>query len=80
MIHTVYAINSGRHTDFFVWAFRHSTSKVTRELALTSLYSYGSDGRRTFELLRDECIRTNTDRTLMDQIDSLSVLNQLRGL
>lgn len=80
VIHTVYAINSGRHTDFFVWAFRHSTSKVTRELALTSLYSYGSDGRRTFELLRDECIRTNTDRTLMDQIDSLSVLNQLRGL
>lgn len=80
VLRTVYAVNSGRHTDFFVWAFRHSTSKLTREVALTSLYTYGSDGRRTFELLRDECIKANTDRTLMDQIDSLSVLNQLRGL
>lgn len=80
VLRTVYAVNSGRHTDFFVWAFRHSTSKVTREVALTSLYTYGTDGRRTFELLRDECIKANTDRTLMDQIDSLSVLNQLRSL
>lgn len=80
VLQTVAAINSGRHTDFFVWAFHHSTSKLTREVALTSLYTYGTDGRRTFELLRDECIHNNTDRTLMDQIDSLSVLNQLRGL
>ena len=80
VIKTVYAINSGKHTNFFVEAFRKSTSKRTREVALSSLYTYGSDGRRTFELLRDECIRNNTDRTLMDQIDSLSVLNQLRGL
>ena len=80
VLRTVYAVNSGKHTEFFVWAFRHSTSKLTREVALTSLYTYGSDGRRTFELLRDECIKSNTDRTLMDQIDSLSVLNQLRGL
>jgi hypothetical protein len=80
VIKTVYAINSGKHTEFFVEAFRKSTSKLTREVALTSLYTYGRDGRRTFELLREKYIKSNTDRTLMDQIDSLNVLNQMRSL
>ena len=80
VLRAVYAINSGKHTDFFVRAYRTSTSKLTREVALTCLYTYGNDGRRTFELLRDEYIRSNTDRTLMDQIDSLGVLNQMRML
>lgn len=80
VLKAVYAINSGKHTDFFVRAYRTSTSKLTREVALTCLYTYGNDGRRTFELLRDEYIRSNTDRTLMDQIDSLGVLNQMRML
>ena len=62
------------------YAFRKSTSKVTREVALTSLYTYGKDGRRTFELLREKYIKANTDRTLMDQIDSLAVLQQMRSL
>ena len=80
VLRTVYAINSGKHTEFFVDAFRKSTSKVTREVALTSLYTYGKDGRRTFELLREKYIKANTDRTLMDQIDSLAVLQQMRSL
>lgn len=80
VLRTVYAINSGKHTQFFVEAFRKSTSKLTREVALTSLYTYGRDGRRTFELLRETYIKSNTDRTLMDQIDSLNVLNQMRRL
>ena len=80
VLRAVYAINSGKHTEFFANAYRTSTSKLTREVALTCLYTYGRDGRRTFELLRDEYIKTNTDRTLMDQIDSMGVLNQMRML
>ncbi len=80
VLKAIYAINSGKHTDFFVQAYRTSTSKYTREVALTCLYTYGHDGRRTFELLRDTYIKSNTDRTLMDQIDSLGVLNQMRTL
>ena len=80
VLKTIYAINSGKHTKFFVDAFRKSTTEATREIALTSLYTYGRDGRRTFELLREECMKSNTDRTLMDQIDSFGVLNQMRTL
>lgn len=80
VLRAVYAINSGKHTEFFANAYRTSTSKLTREVALTCLYTYGRDGRRTFELLRDEYIKTNNDRTLMDQIDSMGVINQMRML
>lgn len=74
----VRALNSGKHTSFFVDAYTKATSEQTREIALTCLYTYGKDGRRTFELLRNEFIKSNDDRTLMDQIDSAALLNQMR--
>lgn len=78
VLKAVYAVNSGAYTDFFVQAFRNSTSKQTREIALTCLYTYGNDGRRAFELLRWEVINSEPDRKLMDQIDALAILNQMR--
>lgn len=76
----VRSINSGRHTQFLVRAFRTSSSKITRELALTSLYSYGTDGRRTFEMMRNDLSETEQDRNLMAQIDAVGILNQMRSL
>lgn len=80
VLNVVAAINSGNHTDFFVHAYRTSLSKKTREVALTCLYSYGTDGRRTFEMLRGEVMESATDRALLDQIDSMDILNQMRTL
>ncbi len=78
VLRAVYAVNSGQHTEFFVKAFRTSALKTTREVALSCLYSYGTDGRRRFELLRSELLQDENDRVLMDQIDAVSILNQLR--
>ncbi len=78
VLRAVYAVNSGQHTEFFVKAFRTSALKTTREVALSCLYSYGTDGRRRFELLRSELLQDESDRVLMDQIDAVSILNQLR--
>ncbi len=78
VLKAVYAINSGQYTDFFVRAYRTSALKQTREVALNCLYSYGRDGRRTFELLRGEVLENESDRMLMDQIDAMGILNQLR--
>lgn len=78
VLKAVYAINSGNYTDFFVRAYRTSSLKQTREVALNCLYTYGKDGRRTFELLRGEVLENEGDRVLMDQIDAMGILNQLR--
>ncbi len=80
VLKVIHSINSGLHTDFFVRAYRTSTLKQTREVALACLYNYGHDGRRTFEMMRDEVINNPADRMLMDQIDSIGVLNQMRML
>ncbi len=80
VLRAVAAINSGRYTDFFVHAYRTSPSKQTREVALTCLYTYGNDGRRTFEMLRSEVMESVTDRKLLDQIDAVEILNQMRTL
>ncbi len=80
VLKVIHSINSGLHTDFFVRAYRTSTLKQTREVALACLYNYGHDGRRTFEMVRDEVINNPADRMLMDQIDSIGVLNQMRML
>ena len=78
VLRAVFAVNSGQYTEFFVQAFRTSALKTTREVALSCLYSYGIDGRRRFELLRSELLENENDRVLMDQIDAMSILNQLR--
>lgn len=80
VLKAVASVNSGQYTDFFVKAYRTSPSKQTREVALTCLYTYGNDGRRAFEMLRGEVLESDTDRVLMDQIDAIGILNQMRRL
>lgn len=80
ILRVVCAINSGRHTQFLVRAFRTATSKTTREIALTSLYAYGEEGRSTFEMLRHDLNENEKDRKLMAQIDAVGILNQMRTL
>lgn len=73
------SIKSGRHTQFFVDAFHNSSSKLVRECALTCLYSYGAEGRRRFELMRNELVGDPLGLTLLDQIDSMAILAQMRN-
>ena len=72
----VYAIRSGKQMEFFNNVFHTSASKDTRELALTYLYDYNDESRRLFEHLRFE--NDSDNRLLIDQIDSLNLLNQIR--
>lgn len=74
----VSAIRSGRHTQFFVDAFFNTSSKQIRECALTCLYDYGTEGRRRFEMMRAEIANDPLGIKLLDQIDSMAVLNQMR--
>lgn len=74
----IQAINSGQHTEFFVEAFYGTSSKMIRECALTCLYNYGTEGRRRFEMMRTEVADDPLTLTLLDQIDSMAVLNQMR--
>lgn len=74
----VSAINSGRHTEFFVDAFYATSSKKVRECALSCLYNYGAAGRRRFEMMRAETADDPLTIMLLDQIDSMALLNQMR--
>lgn len=73
------SIGSGRHTQFFVDAFWSTSSKQVRECALTCLYEYGAEGRRQFEMMRKELADDAMSINLLDQIDSMSILKQLRN-
>ena len=77
ILRAVYAIRSGRQVDFFSEVYHTTASKETREIALTCLYDYSEDSRRLFEHLRFE--NNEQDRTLIDQIDSFNLLNQIRS-
>lgn len=74
----IHAINSGRYTQFFVDAFRNTSSKETKECALTCLYSYGTDGRRIFEMMHVELSADPQSTNLLNQIDSMALLQQMR--
>lgn len=80
VLRAVAAINSGKHVDFFVNAYRTSSSKETREVALACLYSYGVAGRYAFEELRGEVLESKSGRVLLDQIDAMAIINQMRML
>lgn len=80
VLKAVFAVNSGNNVDFFVRAYRMSSSKLTKEIALSCLYSYSNGGRRAFELLRGEVLDNEQERVLMDQIDAVGILNQMRML
>lgn len=73
------AINSGCHTQFFIDAFHKTSSKMIRECALTCLYNYGAEGRRRFEMMRTEIAGDPMGLKLLDQIDSMAVLSQMRS-
>lgn len=72
------AIGSGKQTEFFRKAYESSSSRETRETALQCLYNYGNEGRRLFEIMRQEA--SKEDRTLIDQVDSFILLEELRTM
>lgn len=74
----IHAINSGKYTQFFVDAFHDTSSKETKECALTCLYSYGDDGRRVFEMMHVELSADPQSTNLLNQIDSMALLQQMR--
>lgn len=75
----VCAIGSGLHTEFFVKAYYDTSSKQVRECALTCLYNYGAAGRRRFEMMRREIASDQMGIHLLDQIDSMAILSQMRN-
>ncbi len=75
----VHAIGSGRYVDFFVNAYQTTSSVETKTCALTCLYSYSAEGRRAFEFLRNEVINEPNGATLLNQIDSMAILQQMRN-
>ncbi|MBQ0057494.1 MAG: hypothetical protein KBT20_07550 [Bacteroidales bacterium] len=75
----VSAINSGRQTQFFVDAYYGTSSKQIRECALSCMYNYGAEGRRRFEMMRTEIAGDQMGINLLNQIDSMAVLNQMRN-
>lgn len=72
------AIGSGKQTEFFKQAYESSSSRLTRETALRCLYNYGNDGRRLFEIMRQNA--TAEERMLIDQVDSFVLLEELRTM
>lgn len=74
----IHSINSGLHTEFFVESYYNTSSQETRECALTCLYSYGKEGRRRFETMRAEIASDEQGLSLLNQIDSLAILQQMR--
>ena len=73
----IHSLRTGKYTDFFNQVYHASPSKETRETALTYLYDYNNESRRLFEHLRFE--DNGAHRLLIDQIDSLNLLNQIRN-
>lgn len=78
VLKTVLSINSGTQVSFFEHVFNTSSSKETRETALSCLYLYGQAGRRQFEIIRAQNQLNDEHRLLLDQIDSANLLKQLR--
>lgn len=78
VLHALLALNSGRQTEFFKRAYELSAARETRVVALMCLYRYGNSGRRLFEIMRSEA--DEETRTLIDQVDSAVLLEQLQVL
>lgn len=78
-LRAIHAMGTGKHTEFFVDSYYGTSSQETRECALTCLYSYSPEGRRRFETMRADIASDEQGLRLLDQIDSLAVLQQLRA-
>lgn len=79
-LRAIHSIGSGLHTEFFVESYYGTSSKETRECALTCLYSYGAEGRRRFETMREDIASDEQGLNLLNQIDSLAILQQMRAV
>lgn len=77
IMRAVLAINSGKRIQFYVDAYNNTPSRRTRELCLNCLYSYGLEGRRVFEELRNKA--DEKERIMMEEIDSSNLLLQIRS-
>lgn len=78
VLRTLLALNSGKRTEFFKEAYELSSSRETHYVALLCLYKYGNSGRRLFEIMRNEA--DDETRMLIDQVDSMVLLEQLQVL
>lgn len=78
VLRTMLAMKSGKQLDFFVEAYHASTSRETQEMALYCIYNYGNEGRRYFEMMRHSA--DEATRRLIDQVDSIDLINQLQML
>lgn len=78
-LRAIHSIGSGRHTEFFVQSYYDTSSQETRECALSCLYSYGAEGRRRFETMRADIASDEIGLNLLNQIDSLAILQQMRA-
>lgn len=74
----VLSMKSGKQLDFFINVYNNTSSRQTRETALYCIYNYNSEGRRLFEMFRNEA--DEESRTLFEQIDSAMLLGQLQQL
>lgn len=79
ILRCVLGMKSGRQLDFLYNCYVESSSRETRELALSCIYNYSAEGRRKFEEIRSNCT-SDEEHTLLDQIDSANLLVMIRSL
>lgn len=79
ILRCVLAMKSGRQLGFLYNCYVESSSRETRELALSCMYNYSAEGRRLFEEIRSKC-SSEEEHTLLDQIDSANLLVMIRSL
>lgn len=78
ILRALLSMQTGKQLDFFLEAYEASTSRETREVALSCIYKYGNEGRRQFEIMRSTA--DEETRRLIDQVDSIDMLAQLQTL
>lgn len=78
ILRAMLSMHTGKQLDFFLEAYEASTSRETREVALSCIYKYGNEGRRQFEIMRSQA--DEETRRLIDHVDSIDMLGQLQQL
>lgn len=78
ILRAMLVIRSDRHVEFLKQVIKETPSHTSRELALSCLYNGGPKGRLAFENLRESS--SGELKTLMNQIDSISMLTQIQSL
>jgi len=78
IMQAVLSMKSNKQLNFFINVYNNTSSRQTRETALYCIYNYNGEGRRLFEVFRNEA--DEESRTLFEQIDSAMLLGQLQNL